>query len=86
VPLAVNGQVLGTVSTDASGHLVFLLSTAGADAGTYIVRAGANPGAAARFVLDADKAIRPQEGDGPILSVPPGIAFTEFIYLPIAFR
>lgn len=59
VTLAVNGRVLGTVPTDASGDLVFLVSTTDADEGGYIVTATAHSSATARFVLDSDSAVRP---------------------------
>jgi hypothetical protein len=81
--IAVNGRALGTVLTDAGGDLVFLVSTTNAGEGSYFVTATAGSSATVGFVLDPDKAVRPQDGSGPVFDVPSGIALTEFIYLPI---
>ena len=81
----VNGYTLGTVPTDASGGLVFLLNTDQADEGEYIVTATVNPSSSARFVLDSSKLIRPQEGQGTIFNVPSGLV-THFVYLPLVLR
>jgi hypothetical protein len=51
-----------------------------------LLRQSANPTASVRFTLDADDPVRPQEGVGPIFEVPAGIAFTEFVFLPIIMR
>jgi hypothetical protein len=45
-----------------------------------------NPRASAVFNLDSSKPLRPQEGNGQIFSIPAGIAYTHFIYLPLVFR
>ena len=84
--VTINSVALGTVPTDGNGDLTFILSTANADEGAYIVTASVNPTASARFILDADESVRPQEGVGPIFDVPAGIAFTEFFFLPIVMR
>jgi len=84
--IAVNAQELGTVTTDSDGNLTFLLSTTNADEGYYFATATVNPSAAIGFRLDSDEPVRPQDGSGLIIDVPAGIAFTEFIYLPIVIR
>ena len=81
--VTINNVALGTVPTDGNGDLSFILSTANADEGGYVVTASVNPTASARFTLDADEPVRPLEGESPIFEVPAGIAFTEFFFLPI---
>jgi photosystem II stability/assembly factor-like uncharacterized protein len=83
----INGRTLtNTIPVDSLGGLTFQLSTAQADAGRYFVTAAVNPSATTDFTLDTTDPIRPQEGSGPIISVPNGIAFTEFLYLPLIQR
>ena len=84
VTITVNGQVMGVVPTDADGDLLFLLNTAQADLGPYIVTASVNPGSAARFVLDASKPLRQQAGQGPIFDVPGGLV--RHVHLPLILR
>jgi hypothetical protein len=84
--ITINGQEIGSVSTDADGGFVFLLSTLAADEGVYYVTASVNPSANIRFVLDSDEPVRPLEGTGTIFEVPAAIAFPMPILLPIVFR
>jgi len=86
VTVTVNGVSLGTVTTDGSGAIQFLLSTANADEGTYFVTATGGGTATVGFMLDAGEPLQPQEGTEPILNVPAGIAFTEFVFLPLVQR
>jgi predicted outer membrane repeat protein len=81
--ISVNGTALGTIPTDGSGSFSFLLSTTNADVGTYYVTASVNPSAFVRFVLSSDKPTRPQEGSGTVFDIPPGIAFTKSVFLPM---
>jgi hypothetical protein len=81
--ITVNENSLGTVPTDSSGGLTFLLETSQADVGYYNVTAIVNPSASVSFVLDASQPMRPQEGDDPIFNVPEGIAYTHRILLPL---
>jgi len=83
--ITVNGEMLGTVPTDPSGDLAFLLSTDQADEGNYIVTATVNPSSSARFVLDSSKPIRPQGGQGTVFNLPSGLV-AHIIYLPLVFR
>ena len=72
------------IQTDGEGDFRFLLSTAGASEGVYVVEASA--GETALFVvfhLDAAYPIRPQEGAGPTVNVPAGSALDRFSYLPV---
>jgi photosystem II stability/assembly factor-like uncharacterized protein len=82
IKISVNNQLLGTVQSDPSGALEFLFETSQADEGTYIVDAAVNPGASVRFKLNSNDPLRPQEGSGPIIEIPAGIAI-DFIYLPL---
>ena len=52
--VTINNVALGTVPTDGNGDLSFILSTANADEGGYVVTASVNPTASARFTLDAE--------------------------------
>jgi hypothetical protein len=83
--ITVSGSTLGTVPTDASGDLIFLLNTEQADEGEYLVTATVNPGASARFILGSDKLMRLQEGQGTLFIVPGGL-IAHFTYLPVVIR
>jgi hypothetical protein len=84
--VSVNGQVLGTVPTNASGGFVFSLDTASADVGNYSVTVSVNPSASSSFTLRADAPLRPADGSATTLSVPAGIALSHSLYLPVARR
>lgn len=84
--VSVNGNVLGSVTTDSDGKLMFLLDTTNADEGFYGVTASVNPNAGTGMFLDADAPLRPQEDSGTVFDVPAGIALTEFLYLPVIYR
>ena len=81
VHISVNNHELGTVTSNAAGDFTILLYTPGAEVGYYMVTASVNPTASTWFWLDVLKPIRPQEGSGTIIIVPPNIANT--IYLPM---
>ena len=81
--ISINKHNLGTVPTDPSGGFVFILDTGQGSPGHYIVTATLNSNASAEFVLDPSEALHPQEGSGTIFIVPDGIAYTNFIYLPL---
>ena len=82
----VNGHDLGTVTTDENGAFTFILSTAEADEGIYIVTVSVNPSATSRFVLDEELPLRPQDGTGTEIPVPADIALTEQLFLPAISR
>jgi hypothetical protein len=84
--VSVNGSVLGNVTSDSGGELLFLLTTSNADEGFYAVTASANPSASAGFLLDSVAPLRSQEDSGTEFDVPAGISLTEFLYLPIIYR
>jgi len=85
--IVINGTMLtDTLAVGGSGSFVFLLDTSQADVGRYFVTATVNPSATADFTLNPNAPLRLQEGTGPILNVPSGIAFTEFVYLPLVCR
>lgn len=81
----VNGETLGQQPVSASGTVSFTLSTEGAEEGAYHLVVRANPVAGARFTLDSAEPIRPQEGELPVLTVPPDLALHE-VYLPTVLR
>lgn len=85
--VTVNGTILTDALTiDGSGDAAFLLDTSQADPGRYSVIVKANPTAMASFTLDPSAPLRPQEGTGPILEVPGGIAIRNIVYLPLVQR
>jgi hypothetical protein len=83
--VSINGHALGSVPTDSSGDLVFLLNTDEADEGDYSVTASVNPGSSAGFSLDSSHLIHFQEGEGTIFNVPGGL-ITHYVYLPLVLR
>jgi hypothetical protein len=70
-----NGELLGTVQSDGSGNLSFILSTTNTDPGTYTISADVdiNASAAANITLDTNAPLRPMVGDGPIFSLTPTV-------------
>jgi len=86
VHIRVNNHELGTTITNVSGDFTIILDTLGAEEGYYLVTATVNPTAVVRFTLDVDQPGRPQEGSDTILTVPPDIAFTNLLYLPVVKR
>jgi hypothetical protein len=84
--IIINGAILtNTLPVDSYGGFACLLDTSLADAGYYSLTATVNPSASARFTLDPNAPLRPQNGTGPILSVPSGIA-GKMVYLPLIHR
>lgn len=84
--IKVNGYEVGTRQTDAGGAVTFLLSTGDADEGEYVMTMEVNPQASVSFTIDADAPVRPQEGTGTVVTVPPGLAFEERVLLPMVTR
>lgn len=84
--ITVNGRTMGTTAVNGNGRFLFILSTANADEGTYFVTASVNPTVTKQFVLNADDPVRPQEDSGDTFEVPAGIAFDQFVYLPMIVR
>jgi peptide/nickel transport system substrate-binding protein len=86
VHIIVNSLELGTTTTDASGNFTIILATTGAGEGNYMVTAIVNPAATVWFSLAAESPIRPQEGNGTLINVPSGIAYTHSVSLPVVIR
>jgi Leucine-rich repeat (LRR) protein len=84
--ISVNGAQLGASAVNSSGQLSVELDTRTAEAGWYVVTASVNPSASAPFMLAPDQPVRPQSGPGPYLVVPPGVAYTRQMYLPLMLR
>ena len=86
VTVRVNNRAIapsGPIQTDGEGNFRFLVSTAGASEGVYAVEASAGDTSLNVFFrLGAAYPVRPQEGEGPVISVPAGIALDRFIYMP----
>lgn len=78
----INGVLVGNVQSDASGSLVFLISTAGAETGDYVVVVGNMSQVFTRFELDAQAPLWPQVVEAPVLALPTDIA-SELIFLPV---
>jgi photosystem II stability/assembly factor-like uncharacterized protein len=87
IKIMINGINLGsTCCNDSNGSFVFLLNTAQADEGRYLLvieeLATWLPKTLAFFELSSNEPTYPQEGSGYVWDLPSGIAFTNFIYLP----
>jgi len=74
----VNSYTLGDVATDAAGDCLFLLNTAQADEGRYVITATLDPSATTSFVIASGEPVHPQEGSGTIFQVPSGIAYSTY--------
>jgi len=74
----VNGYTLGGVATDEEGGCLFLLNTAQADEGRYVVAPAIELSASVSFVIASGEPVLPQEGGGTIFQVPPGIAYGKY--------
>jgi hypothetical protein len=85
IGIQVNGTLLGTVSTDHDGDLVFLIDSGLAPAGLYIVTTSVLNGSQASFRLDPAAPARAQEDEGTIFvlsaDLPAGA-----IYLPVMHK
>jgi parallel beta-helix repeat protein len=85
----VNTFPLGSVNVESSGTFTFLLVSAAAGEGNYLVTASGYPDAQTSFVLDNEAPQRPQEGEGEILNLPPGIVpegDLNYSFLPFVTR
>lgn len=86
VAVRVNNRIIAAssaIETDGEGDFRFLLRTAGASEGVYTVEASAGETAlSVVFNLDAAYPVRRQEGEGPIVNVPAGIALNRSVFLP----
>ena len=87
IKIMINGIHLGsTCCNDSNGSFVFLLNTAQADEGSYLLVieefTTGLPKTSASFELSSNEPIYPQEGSGYVWDLPSGIAFTSFSYLP----
>jgi hypothetical protein len=76
-----------TLPIDATGQLTVILDTEGADVGYYNLTISVNASVAATvsFLLDSSAPLRPQEGDGIIIGVPPGTAWQQ-LFLPVIMQ
>jgi len=85
--ISINGHVsTTTLSVNPTGSFIFFLNTSGTEAGGYVVMVSGNPSASTSFILDGGAPARPQEGGGQTFVVPAGIAFHNFVYLPLVRR
>ena len=85
--ITINGHAFAeTIPVNSSGGFVFRLNAAGANEGLYYVTASVNPSATSSFILDDSDPLHPLEGNGTVISVPGGIAYTNFNYLPLVQR
>jgi hypothetical protein len=86
VTITINSVTLGTVSTDDTGKLLFMLDTEYASEGFYIVAASsAGAGSSLRISLSIRNLNHEQEDEGTVFVVPGNIG-SGIIYLPLVFR
>lgn len=87
--ISVNTVSLTAVSADSNGNLAFRLSTtSGNQEGGYIITVVQGyETMVARITLTAAAPVRPPTGSGPVFPIPTSVtAFTEHLYLPLAFK
>lgn len=94
--LTINGNNLGTTTTDTAGSLIFVLSTSAADVGTYRVTVTTIQGsnitinsslATSTFELTSTAPLRPQINTGTVVTVPSGIsALQHTVFLPTVMK
>lgn len=84
--VSVNGAVTWPFTSNANGEIVFrLITTADTDEGAYFVTVTQGEDAlTVGFRLASTAPNRPGSGGGFV--VPDGIAYTQFVYLPVAAR
>jgi hypothetical protein len=80
--IQINSVLIGSVQTDSSGSLEFLLDSSVADTGYYNITVTSGQTALTRFVLTEDGDLWPQEGSGEVFSIPAGIS-ASVMFLPI---
>jgi hypothetical protein len=80
VSILANGTALGDVTADQDGNLLFIIDSTGAQPGYYRIEAGAG-GPFVQFQLDPQEVQWPQEGSGPVLTLPADSAL-QVIFLP----
>lgn len=86
IPVYVNDVLLGEVTTDGEGGLVFNLGTMGAEHGNYYLTVGSGAQVATeRIRLLPDTPLRALEGEGELLNLPAGVAIQE-VYIPVMTR
>ena len=95
-----NGYKRGELNVDQYGEVSFDLRTDDADEGVYYVTVKVSSNSdiqeasvtvdawsdTDRFEIDRDSPLRQRVGSGKVFDVPAGIAFTEFVYLPLVSR
>ncbi len=85
VSVSANGFVLGEVDTSETGDLLFLISSASADAGYYMIEVIGNEAAATQLIIDPDAPQWPVEEEGPLFSLPAGIA-QQVLFMPVIVK
>jgi hypothetical protein len=85
ITVTANGTVIGTLDTDGSGNLLFLIDSDGADTGFYYIGTNIIDGPTVTFKLDNGEPIRDQEDVGVTFNLPTGIALN-IIHLPVILR
>lgn len=86
VNITINNVPLGTIPTDVTGDLLFLLDTQSAGVGFYIVTAStADVSSSVRFFISSRNLIHEQQEVGPVFVVPSGTALG-VVYLPFIFH
>ncbi len=84
LPLLVNATLItDTVQVNALGEFIFYLTTQGAENGAYTLQMGNPPSATVSFLLQDRAPLRPSEGGGVTIALPPGLGqpITD-LYLP----
>lgn len=84
--ITINGNYLGSTPVDTWGVFQFSLDTTGAENGHYYVTTTVNPSRTVHFEVDDSAPLRSPTGSTQIFNVPPNIALTEFVFLPMILQ
>ena len=83
ISLTVNGIALGVAQANSSGEFTVTVTTEHADLGSYSIIDQQGVGVAANFTLAADAPLHMPPAFEPHIALPAGIAYTQFVYLPL---
>lgn len=85
VSIIVNGNLIGSITTDNNGDFLLIIDSSIAETGFYILSTNLVDGPEVSFRLSLDAPLRLQEDEGPIFLLPSGISL-QLTHLPFVNR
>jgi hypothetical protein len=85
VKVYANGFELGELPSSETGDLLFLINSADADPGFYMIEVIGNEAAATQIILNLDAPLRSAEEEGPVFNLPAGIA-QQVLFMPVIVK